>query len=125
MTAWESGRESRLLNDIIARRKTVEGRLNKGKFSQYNVGDRISLRRDYRDEDGVLHDGEPHAALVEIIAIRHYSTFLEMVEAEGYKRVIPYASSPQAAADEYDAFYSAEDQARYGVLAIEVRVVGE
>ena len=28
MTTWESGRESSLLDDIIAGRKTIEGRLN-------------------------------------------------------------------------------------------------
>ena len=120
-TTWTSGRESKLLDDIIAGRKTIEGRLNKGKFAQYQVGDYVSLRRDYRDENGVLHDGEPCAALVEIVAIRSYETFIDMVNAEGYAKVIPHATSAQEAADEYNKYYSAEDQAKYGVLAIEVR----
>lgn len=118
---WHSGRESHLLDDIIAGRKTIEGRLNRGKFAQYQVGDTVSLRRDWRDAQGILHDGEPDAVTVEIIAIRHYETFLEMVVAEGYKRVIPSAASAEAAASEYDNYYPAEDQQRYGVLAIEVR----
>lgn len=120
-TTWTSGRESKLLDDIIAGRKTIEGRLNKGKFTQYKVGDHVSLRRDYRDEHGVLHDGEPDAAVVEIVAIRSYETFIEMVAAEGYARVIPTATSAQEAADEYNKYYSIADQAKYGVLAIEVR----
>ena len=121
---WQSGRETHLLDDIIAGRKTIEGRLNKGKFSEYRPGDTVSLRRDYRDESGVLHDGEPDAARVEIVAIRQYPTFLEMVKTEGYKKVIPSAANATAAADEYNRYYSTEDQALYGVLAIEVRPIG-
>jgi len=121
MTTWESGRESGLLDDIIAGRKTIEGRLNRSKFAEYCVGDHVSLRRDHRDEQGTLHDGEPGAATVEITAVRHYDSFFDMVSAEGYQRVIPSAGSPQEAADEYNRFYSAEDQSKYGVLAIEIK----
>lgn len=107
----------------IAGRKTIEGRLNRDKFAQYAVGDRVSLRRDRRDAEGVLHDGEPNAALVEIIAIRHYDSFLAMVQDEGYQRVIPSAASAEEAAGEYNKFYPAADQATYGVLAIEFTLV--
>ncbi len=122
MATWESGRESALLDDIIAGRKTIEGRLKKGKFAQYAVSDIISLRRDYRDRQGVLHDGTPNASRVTIVAIREYATFFEMVRAEGFRRVIPSARTVREAADEYNKYYSANDQARYGVLAIEVEV---
>lgn len=122
MATWESGRESTLLDEIIAGRKTVEGRLNRSKFAEYKVGDTISLRRDIRQPSGELVDGEPGAATVEIVAIRKYQTFLEMVSAEGFLKVIPFAKSVQEAADEYNKYYSAEDQAQYGVLAIEVKV---
>lgn len=83
----------------------------------------VQLRRDFRDAAGVLHDGQPDAARVKVVAIRHYATFLEMVEHEGYKRVIPMAKSAEAAAEEYNKYYSAADQARYGVLAIEVTLM--
>ena len=62
ITRWDSGRESELLDHIIAGRKTIEGRLNRSKFAQ-------------------------------------------------------------SAADMYNRYYSAADQARYGVLAIEITVV--
>lgn len=120
MTVWGSGRESELLDDIIAGRKTIEGRLNKGKFAEYRVDDVVRLRRDARDEQGILRDGTPDAARVKIVAIRKYPDFLAMVEAEGYNKVIPSAESAEVAAAEYDRYYSAEDQARYGVLAIEI-----
>lgn len=120
MTVWESGRESTLLDEIIAGRKTIEGRLNKGKFASYRVGDVVSLRRDFRDKNGVLHDGEPGAAQVTITAIRRYGSFLDMVTCEGFTKVIPSAASAREAAEVYNRYYSAKDQAVYGVLAIEI-----
>ena len=123
MATWESGRETGLLDDILAGRKTIEGRLKKGKFAEYRVGDYVSLRRDFRDKYGVLHDGPAAAAKVQVVAIRRYSSFLRMVEAEGFKKVIPSAASSKEEADEYNKYYSADDQARYGVLAIEVTPV--
>lgn len=123
MSRWQSGRESRLLDAIIDGRKTIEGRLNKGKFTDYKVGDSISLRRDIRGEDGILRDGQPDAARVEVVAIRRYPSFIAMVNAEGYEKVIPGAQDAQEAADEYNKYYSVEDQSRFGVLAIEIRLI--
>lgn len=120
MTTWESGRESSLLDAIIAGRKTIEGRLDKDKFASYKVGDTVKLRRDFRAEDGVLRDGMPDAARVRIVAIRKYADFMSMVGTEGFQNVIPDAISAKAAADEYNKYYSAEDQAKFGVLAIEI-----
>lgn len=117
---WEMGLSPLPFTNIIAGKKTIEVRLNRGKFTQFAPGDVVKLRRDYYDEHGVLRDGEFDAARVEVVAVRHYPTFLETVTAEGYEKVIPYASSAQVAADEYNTYYSAADQARYGVLAIEV-----
>jgi ASC-1-like (ASCH) protein len=121
MNIWRSGRESGLLDDIIAGRKTIEGRLDKDKFAEYNVGDHALLRRDHRDDKGILQDGEPDQVRVEIVAIRRYATFLAMVQGEGFRHVIPSAPTAKAAAAEYDKYYSASDQARYGVLAIEIK----
>jgi ASC-1-like (ASCH) protein len=120
-TTWESGRESHLLDEIIAGRKTIEGRLNRGKFALYKPGDRVWLRRDYRDENGELQNGEPHQVLVEVLAVRKYNSSLEMVTSEGYTRVMPRAESAEAAAKDYDEYYSPKEQATYGVLGIEFR----
>jgi ASC-1-like (ASCH) protein len=85
MKVWESGLESKLLDDIIAGRKTIEGRLNRDKFAEYSIGGILSLRCDYRDASGVLREGESHVARVKIVAIRHYETFIDMVKNENYK----------------------------------------
>jgi len=123
LNVWHSGRESMLLDDIIAGRKTIEGRLNRGKFAHYQVGDIVELRRDIRGADGVLRDGERAEARVEVVAVRHYDSFIHMVAAEGYTRVIPSAANAGQAADEYNKYYPAEDQAQYGILAIEVKLL--
>lgn len=121
MNTWESGRESHLLDDIIAGRKTIEGRLNKGKFAEYKIGDQIWLRRDYRDENGILHDGKPRVALVEVTDIIQYQSFLEMTTTEDFKTIIPSANSAEQAADEYNKYYSTTDQNKFGVLAIKIK----
>lgn len=123
MTIWESGRESGLLDDIITGRKTIEGRLNRGKFAEYKPGDQVWLRRDWRDENGVLRDGKPRQVLVEVAAVRRYKTSLDMVAAEGFKKVIPYAKTAEEAAAEYDKYYSADEQSKYGVLAVEFKLL--
>ena len=123
MTTWDSGRESGLLDDIIAGRKTIEGRLNRGKFAKYKAGDHVWLRRDFRDENGVLQDGPERQVLVEVVATRCYETSLAMVTAEGFKKVIPYVDTIEQAASEYDKYYSTEDQAKYGVLAVEFKLL--
>ena len=120
---WSAGRESSLLDDIIAGRKTIKARLNRGKFADYRVGDTVSLRRDYRGKDGQLRDGEPDVARVEIVGIRHYSSFLDMLTSEDYRRVIPRAQSREEAVAEYSKYYSAADQEMYHTLAIEIKLV--
>ena len=120
---WESGAESSVLDDIVAGKKTIEGRLNRGKFAKYVPGDIITLRRDYRDADGMLHDGPPGQATVKVTAVRQYRSFLDMVKGEGFEKVIPSAKSAAEAAALYGTFYSVEDQEKYGVLAIGYEVV--
>lgn len=122
MKVWESGRESTLLDEIISGRKTIEGRLNRGKFSQYSPGHMVRLRRDTRDSSGVLCNGDEMTTVVKVLAIRHYSSFRSMVQAEGYTRVIPTAANEDVAIHEYDKYYTHAEQKRYGVLAIEIEV---
>ncbi len=120
---YVSGRESKLLDDIIAGRKTVEGRLNKGKFKKYKPGDIILLRRDYRDKTGILTDGNKVDAKVIVVSIKKYINFTEMAQKEGYIKMIPNAKSAKEAASEYNKYYSAEDQFKYGVLAIRIKLM--
>jgi ASC-1-like (ASCH) protein len=122
MANWISGRESHYLDAIIRGDKRYEGRLNKGKFAEYRVGDTVTLRRDIRDESGNLRDGELEAT-VRISQIFRFSSFKTMMHELPYTEIIPDARDESDAASRYDAFYSHEDQGKYGVVAIKVEVV--
>jgi ASC-1-like (ASCH) protein len=122
MTIWHSGRESRLLDLMKLGEKTIEGRLNRDKFAEYKVGDEIWLRRDYRDENGELQDGEHDQLRVIVVAVHKYSDFHEMFKHEDFKKALPDATSVEEATSAYQTYYSLEDQARYGVLAIHIAV---
>ena len=121
MNVWQSGCQSRPLDAIIDGRKTIEGRLNRGKFAQYRPGDVIELRRDFRDGNGVLRDGDVGEGRVKVMAVRRYDSFLSLLQTEDFRRLIPGALSAQEAANEYDKYYPPDDQAKYGVLAIEIK----
>lgn len=60
---------------ILQGRKTVEGRLNKGKFAQLKVGDLLEF-----DETGEQ---------LEVVNISTYFSFQTMLEQEGLKHVLP------------------------------------
>jgi ASC-1-like (ASCH) protein len=88
--------------------KKVEGRLNKSKFLEMKVGDEILLNEEVK---------------LEITNKTIYKTFRDMIVFEGVKNVIPDAKSLDEAEAVYYKFYSKEDEASFGVSAIEVRVV--
>ncbi len=123
MKTWEAGRESSLLEDINRGTKTIEGRLYRGKFAKYRAGDRISLRSDVYDHTGKLVKEIPDQALVEIVKLEKFNTFKEMLTAVGYLNVIPRAASLEAALDEYKKFYTPQDERKYGVVAVHIKVI--
>lgn len=89
-------------------KKTVEGRLNKGKFADIEVGDICLVNDDFE---------------VKIIGKRLYKTFQEMIEVEGVEKVIPDANSVEEVVVVYYKFYTKEKEAEHGVVALEVKKV--
>lgn len=85
--------------------KTVEGRLNKGKFAEAQVGDHVLLNESV---DFV------------IVAKTAYSTFKEMIESEGLKNVIPNVETVDAAVQVYYKFYTPEQEKEFGVVALKI-----
>lgn len=91
---------------VMSGQKTVEGRLNKGKFEDAAVGD-------------ILFVNEAQNFLV--IGKRIYSTFAQMIEVEGVEKVIPGAVSITEAVDVYYKFYTPEQEKEFGVVALEIK----
>ncbi len=119
----EIGLESSLLDQLISGQKLVEARLSKGKFREFQIGDKLAIRRDIW-KDGRIVDSIPDAAFVKIIGILPFASFKEMLQQVGHKRVVPNARSPKKALNLYRQFYSEEDENHHGVLAFELMLLG-
>lgn len=118
----EAGRESGLLQDILDGKKTVEGRLAKGKFLNFKPGDIVKLRKDMYENGELIASYEDQARSV-VTKVERFDNFRQMLEAVGYEKTIPRAGSLEEALADYRKFYSEEDEAEYGVLAIHFRLL--
>lgn len=92
---------------VINGLKTVEGRLNKGKFAEIEIGDVLMMR--------------PENKRFRVVGKRRYKTFKEMLEAEGIKNVLPDKNNIEEAAKVYKKFYKESEENKYGALAIRIK----
>lgn len=120
MSIWEFGLTDEPLGAIKARTKTIEARLDTGKFANFVPDDVVHVRRDTFDASGATQDGESDVMRLKVVAVRRYADFAALLEAEGWEQVVPWVGSQEAATDEYAKYYSSDDQKKYGVLAIEI-----
>lgn len=94
---------------LLNGQKTVEGRLNKGKFKKFLVWDILEFET-----------GEKF----KILRKTEYKTFFEMMKIEGIDRVLPDFENIQEWVEKvYYKFYSAEKEKEFGILAIEVKLI--
>lgn len=91
---------------ILENIKTVEGRLNKGKFKKMNIWDILSF------ETGEVFT---------ITDKRQYKTFHEMIKNEWIKVVIPDARNIDEAVDAYYQFYTKQQEKEFWVVAISIQ----
>lgn len=120
-TTHELGFESSILQSILNGQKTVEGRLAKGKFLRFNIGDKILLREDIW-KNGEIIGSKQTDRTAKITVIKQYRSFEEMLKSEGIASVVPSAQSMHEALIMYYQFYSREDEGKHGVIAFEVSV---
>lgn len=96
------------LSLILSGKKIVEGRLNKGKFAKIKIGDIILIETiDY-----------------EVVAMNNYPTFKDMIVKEGLENVIPDKKSIKDAVNVYYKFYTKQQEQEYGVVAIQIKKLG-
>lgn len=122
METYEAGREASLLADMKAGTKTIECRLDRGKFHDYRPGDRAWIREDTYEGNEIV-SSRARRLLVEVTKIERFSTFREMFEAVGYQKVVPRAKSLGEALRQPSQFYSPEEEKEFGTLAIHFRVI--
>jgi len=94
---------------MLGDQKVVEGRLYKGKFAKMNVGD-------------VLH--VQNSAMVKVLSITKVERFVSfeqmLMDAHNLSITLPGTATVDQGVDIYRQFYSAEDEALWGVVALTV-----
>jgi len=93
--------------------KTIEGRLHKGWYRMVKPGDRIR----------VYSEDESDSITTEVLGARRYATILEMLDREAQSKMLPDANTQEDGLAIYRKFYTKEDEEKYGMVAIEVRLV--
>jgi ASC-1-like (ASCH) protein len=91
--------------------KKVEGRLNKSWVSTLQKLDRIVWSYEDSHFSTIVED------------IKHYGSFKEMLEQEGIENVLPGVDTIEAGVQVYRQFYSEEDEKKFGVVGIHLRVL--
>ena len=94
-------------SQILSGQKTVEGRLNKGKFWALKVGDFLQF-----DDTGEQ---------VKVVNLTLYPSFQEMFESEGLKHIVPDIKTIEQGIAVYRKFYSIEQEKEFWVIAIEMK----
>lgn len=113
----EIGIESSLVEAIRDGTKTIEGRLGKPRFLAIQPGDQLTIREDIW-AGGVKIGSHDSTLLIEVTQVLYFESFAEMLAAVDHAAAIPEAASPEAALATYRAYYTAEDEAEYGVVAL-------
>ncbi len=94
--------------------KTIEGRKNKGRFKDMQVGEIIEWHND---------DFLPRMIKTKIIGKRTYNTFREYLEKEGLDKCLPGIPSLDHGLSVYYKYFTKEDEKLYGVVAIELKLL--
>lgn len=94
-------------SQILSGQKTVEGRLNKGKFWSLKIGDILQF-----DDTGEQ---------VKVVNLTLYPSFQVMFESEGLKHIVPDIKTIEQGIAVYRKFYSIEQEKEFWVIAIEMK----
>ena len=100
---YEMGLQDVHFNNVVAGLKTVEGRLNKGKFKEMKKGDTLEINGMYETK---------------ILGTVKYRTFREFLEKETLEKSLPGVNSIDAGIAVYRQFYPVEKEREFGVVAI-------
>jgi ASC-1-like (ASCH) protein len=101
------------LSYIKNKDKRIEGRLNKGTFSQLQKKEIVRFfNKDLNQKFNV-----------KIINIVKYKSFEEYLIQEGLKRTLPGIKTIEDGVQIYRQFYTKEDEDKFGILAIYVKKI--
>lgn len=96
---------------ICKKEKKIEGRLNKGKFSELTKNQIIY----FNNNDNICK--------CKIYNIVKYKSFKEYLEQEGLKRTLPNVKTIKEGINIYRQYYSKDQEDKYGILAIYIKII--
>ncbi|HEX6462692.1 MAG TPA: ASCH domain-containing protein [Candidatus Saccharimonadales bacterium] len=114
------GLETSVLNQVIEGRKTVEVRLNRGKFRAMTLGRIVCLRQDIW-ENGEELGTKPDMAKIQVVKAEDFDSFSVVFDKVGLEPILPDVESVEEALKTYYQFYSPQEEAEFGVRAITMR----
>jgi len=94
--------------------KTVEGRLNKGRFEEMKVGQIVEWKN---------NDFSERTVLTKIIAKNKYASFAEYLNKEKLRKCLPGFDTNKEGVDVYYKYYSKEKEEQYGIVAIHLELL--
>ena len=94
--------------------KTVEGRKHKGIFKAMQVGDIIEWTN---------YDFGPRSIQTRVVRKAVYQTFEEYLTTEGLQRCLPGMPSIEQGLKVYFKYFTKEQEAEFGVVAIELELL--
>ena len=94
--------------------KTVEGRKNKGRFKEMKVGDIIKWTNS---------DFKERHILTKIIGKAEYKNFTDYLEKEGLDKCLPGMPSLEHGKSVYYKYFTIEEEAEFGVVAIRLELI--
>lgn len=94
--------------------KTVEGRKNKGRFKEMQVGDLVQWTNS---------DFMPRCVLTRITGKAEYKTFEDYLNTEGLDKCLPGMPDIEHGLSVYFKYFTKEDEAEFGVVAIRLELV--
>ncbi len=100
---------------IKAGTKTIEMRLLDEKRKEYNIGDILIFKK---------RPDEIETIKAKIIALHKYNSFAELYKNFN-KKTLGYTEKEQALPEDMNAFYPIEEQQKYGVVGIEIKLITE
>lgn len=114
-TTYQNHRTEPYFSFLKDGRKTIEGRLRRGEYTNLKTGDHIIVQNDTKIDS------------VEVIVqdVRRYPNFQAMLQTEELAKILPNISSVDEASRVYNQFYTAKDEIQFGVIAIEVSLINQ
>lgn len=98
--------------------KTVEGRLNKGRFSKLKVGMVVNWMTKMRNNTNKFKK-----VRTEIVEIKHYKSFEEMIIDKDINNVLPGFPSVNCGVKLYRKYYKKFMEDKFGVISITLKVL--